>query len=225
MENVSVLLAIGVNEHGFREVLGVVEGMSESKDSCLELLRNLYSRGLEKIDLMVSDKSKGLVEALTEIYPASKWQRCHLRFHRNVLAKVSHGKKATAAAMLKAIHAQESAEAATGKAVEVAGSLDSMKLAAAAAVLREGIAESVTYYRFPRKHHRSIRTNPAIAGLERIMKEIRRRTRVAGCFPDGKSALMLACARLRYVASKSWSDSRVYLDMKLLAEENEEKSA
>ncbi|MDQ8200795.1 transposase, partial [Pelagicoccus enzymogenes] len=100
--------------------------------------------------------------------------------------------------------------------------LESMKLASAAAVLREGISESVTYYRFPRKHHRSIRTNNM---LERIMKEIRRRTRVVGCFPDGKSALMLACARLRYVASKSWSDSRVYLDMKLLAEENEEKSA
>lgn len=222
MENVSVLVAIGVNEHGFREVLGVVEGMSESKDSWLELLKNLYSRGLEKIDLTVSDKSKGLVEALPEIYPASKWQRCLFHFHRNVLAKVSHSKKATAAAMLKAIHAQESAEAATRKAMEVADALESMKLASAAEVLREGIAESVTYYRFPRKHHRSIRTNNM---LERIMKEIRRRTRVVGCFPDGKSALMLACARLRYVASKSWSDSRVYLDMKLLAEENEEKSA
>ncbi len=124
--------------------------------------------------------------------------------------------------MLKAIHAQESAEAATRKAMEVADALESMKLASAAEALRESIAESVTYYRFPRKHHRGMRTNNM---LERIMKEIRRRIRVVGCFPDGKSALMLACVRLRYVASKSWSDSRVYLDMKLLAEENEEKSA
>jgi len=115
--------------------------------------------------------------------------------------------------MLKAIHAQESAEAAKEKAEAVAAQLHAMKLPAAARILLDGIGESVTYYQFPRKHHRSIRTNNM---LERIMKEIRRRTRVVGSFPDGKSALMLACARLRHVASKSWSDSRVYLDMKLL---------
>lgn len=222
MESVSVLVAIGVNEQGYREVLGVCEGMSESKESWLGLLRNLYSRGLESIDLVVSDKSGGLMEALPEIYPQAKWQRCLFHFHRNVLDKVPHSKKAAAAAMLKAIHAQESAEAAKRKASEVAEGLESLKLGAAAKVLREGIAESVTYYRYPRKHHRSIRTNNM---LERIMKEIRRRTRVVGCFPDGKSALMLACARLRYVASKSWSDSRVYLDMGLFAEQEEELSA
>ena len=121
--------------------------------------------------------------------------------------------------MLKAVHTQESAEAAKEKAADVAKKLKAMKLAAAAEILLDGIGESVTYYRFPRKHHRCIRTNNM---LERIMKEIRRRTRVVGSFPDGKSALMLSCARLRYIASSAWSDNRVYLDMKLLAEQPEE---
>jgi len=222
VENVSILVAIGVNEHGYREVLGVIEGMSESKQSWLELLKDLYGRGVRNIDLVISDKSPGLMEALPEVYAQSKWQRCVFHFHSNVLHKVPPSRKANVAAMLKAIHAQESAEAAMRKGAEVADALESMKLPAAAKILREGLAESVTYYRFPRKHHRSIRTNNM---LERIMKEIRRRTRVVGSFPDGKSALMLACARLRYVASKSWSDSRVYLDMKLLNEQNEQKSA
>lgn len=189
----SILVAIGVNEHGYREILGVVEGMSESRDSWLGLLRDLYGRGLEAIDLVVSDKSKGLIEALPEVYPKVKWQRCVFHFHKNVMNKVSPSKKAAAAAMLKAIHAQESAETAKEKAEAVAAQLHAMKLPAAARILLDGIGESVTYYQFPRKHHRSIRTNNM---LERIMKEIRRRTRVVGSFPDGKSALMLACARL-----------------------------
>ena len=226
VENVSILVAIGVNEHGYREVLGVVEGMSESKDSWLELLKSLYARGLEEIDLVVSDKSKGLMKALPEVYPAARWQRCLFhclrfarvssqapRYHRNVMNKVSPSKKAEVAAMLKAIHAQESADKAKRKAAEVAEELEAMKLRSAAEILREGIDETVTYYRYPRKHHRSIRTSNM---LERIMKEIRRRTRVVGSFPDGRSALMLACARLCYVASKSWSQDRVYLDMKLI---------
>ena len=97
-----------------------------------------------------------------------------------------------------------------------------MKLHSAADILSSGIDESVTYYQFPREHHRSIRTNNM---LERIMKEIRRRTRVVGSFPDGKSALMLASARLRYIASKSWSDTRKYMDMTKLEEIKLEKSA
>lgn len=222
VENVSVLVAIGVNEFGYREVLGVVEGMSESKESWKGLLKDLYGRGLHQIDLVISDKAAGLLQALPEVFPQAKWQRCVFHFHKNVMDKVSPSKKSQAGAMLKAIHAQESAEAAREKAAAVAEALEAMKLGAAARVLREGIGETVTYYRFPRKHHRSIRTNNM---LERIMKEIRRRTRVVGSFPDGKSALMLACARLRYIASKAWSDNRIYLDMNLLTEDPEQQSA
>ena len=98
------------------------------------------------------------------------------------------------------------------KALEVADELDSMRLKEAAKVVRDGYAETLTYTRFPREHWRRIRTNNAI---ERLNREIRRRTRVVGTFPDGKSALMLVTARLKYVAESEWG-SRRYLDVTLL---------
>jgi len=206
----------------FREVLGVCEGMSEDKESWRGLLKNLYSRGLRQIDMVISDKSAGLLEVLPEVYAKAKWQRCVFHFHRNILHKVPRQKREEVAAMLKAIHAQEDALSAREKAAAISGKLRDMKLHSAADILSSGIDESVTYYQFPREHHRSIRTNNM---LERIMKEIRRRTRVVGSFPDGKSALMLASARLRYIASKSWSDTRKYMDMTKLEEIKLEKSA
>ena len=97
--------------------------------------------------------------------------------------------------------------------------LEAMKLRAAAETVREGIAETLTYYAFPDKHHRQIRTdNP----LERIMREIRRRSRVVGCFPDGRSALMLAAARLRYIAGSKWGTRR-YMNMERLKELKQER--
>ena len=114
--------------------------------------------------------------------------------------------------MLKPIHAMESREASEAKALEVAAELDGMKLKEAARVVRDGCAETLTYTRFPREHWRRIRTNNAI---ERLNREIRRRTRVVGTFPDGRSALMLVTARLKYVAESEWG-SRHYLDVTLL---------
>ncbi|MCC5789322.1 MAG: IS256 family transposase [Opitutales bacterium] len=222
VENVSILVAIGVNEHGFREVIGASEGMSEDKESWKNLLTELYRRGVREIDLVISDKASGLVESLPEVYPASKWQRCVFHFHKNILHRVPLAKREEVAAMLKAVHAQEDAASAREKAESVVLKLQAMRLSAAGKILAEGIEETLTYYRYPREHHRSIRTNNM---LERIMKEIRRRTRVVGSFPDGKSALMLACARLRYIASKSWSDTRVYLDMKRLEQQEREKAS
>jgi len=91
----------------------------------------------------------------------------------------------------------------TAKAEKVVAALKSMKLGSAAQELKYGVEETLTYTGFPREHWTRIRTNN---GIERIMREIRRRTRVVGCFPDGNSALMLACARLRHVSSSAWSD-------------------
>lgn len=215
VETVSILVAIGVNEEGFREVVGVVEGRKEDADSWRGLLRNLRQRGLEHARLIVSDKSPGLMSVLPEFFPGTPWQRCVFHFHKNIIHEVAPMRRKEVAAMLKAIHSQEDAAACKRKAEEIAQKLESLKLKKAARILREGIEESVTYHRFPREHHRSLRTNNM---LERIMKELRRRTRVVGAFPDGESALMLCCARLRYIESKSWSDSRKYLDMDKLRE-------
>lgn len=209
VKNVSVLLAIGVNAEGYREVLGVCEGSKEDAGSWLRFLRHLKARGLECPRLVVSDKCLGLLEALGEIYPEARWQRCVVHFYRNVMTKVPTSKVSAVMAMLKAIHAQEDAAAAAQKAGAVADKLREMKLPEAAAMVREGIAETLAYMGFPREHWRSLRTNNP---LERIIREIRRRTRVVGAFPDGQSALMLVCARLRHIAGTKWG-TRKYMDM------------
>jgi len=212
VRNISVLVAIGVNNDGFREIIGVAEGSKEDKASWANFLRYLKLRGLERIDLFISDKSLGLLEVIPDFYPKAKWQRCMVHFYRNIFALVPHSKVKEVATMLKAIHAQENIEEARRKRDMVAQKLVEMKLGKAAEAVRKVGDETFAYYSFPVEHWKRIRTNN---GLERIMKEIRRRTRVVGAFPDGESALMLVAARLRHVASTTWS-SRLYLNMTLI---------
>lgn len=213
-ENVSVMVAIGVNGDGDREVIGCAEGFAESKDSWKEFLLWLRGRGLSGVRMVTGDKSLGMLGALEEVFPQAKYQRCTVHFYRNVLGKVPRQKRERVAKMLKAIHAQESLEASMAKAESVAADLEAMKLGAAAKVVREGCAETLTYTAFPMSHWVRIRTNNAI---ERLNREIRRRTRVVGTFPDGKSALMLVTARLKYIAESEWG-SRRYLDVSMLKE-------
>jgi transposase-like protein len=165
----------------------------------------------------LQDKCLGLVESLGEFYPEAQWQRCAVHFYRNVWTAVPTSKVKEVAAMLKAIHAQEDRAAARQKAEQVAAKLKEMKLADAAALVVAGIEETLYYYAFPREHWRSLRTNNP---LERLLREVRRRTRAVGAFPDGKSAPMLAAARLRHVAGTKWGTRR-YLDMNRLAEASE----
>ena len=215
-ENVAVMVAIGVNEDGYREVIGCAEGFTESSGCWRDFLSRLKSRGLRGVRMFVGDKAAGMVGSIAEVFPDAKYQRCTVRFYRNVLAKVPKSKRPQAAAMLKAIHAMESREAAAAEAGAVAGDLESMRLKEAAKVVRGGHAETLTYCAMPREHWRRIRTSNAI---ERLNREIRRRTRVVGTFLDGKSALMLVAARLKYVADSEWG-SRRYLDVSLLKEQS-----
>ena len=214
VKNVALLVAIGVSQSGYREILAVSEGTKEDKSSWTEFLRSLKERGLKGVELIVSDKCLGLVESLAEFYPEAKWQRCVVHFYRNVWSAVPSGKVKSVATMLKAIHAQEDAQAAKEKARQVIMKLREMKLARAAEIVESGIDETLSYYAMPQEHWRSLRTNNP---LERLNREIRRRTRVVGSFPDGKSALMLVAARLRHVASTKWGTKR-YLLMNRLAE-------
>ena len=116
--------------------------------------------------------------------------------------------------MRKAIHAQEDREAALKKAEDVAVKLEKMKLKKAASLVRESVHETLGYMSFPREHWTRLRTNNP---LERLMKEIKRRTKVVGAFPDGNSALMPAAARVRHVAGTRWG-TRKYPDMDRLYE-------
>ena len=135
-----------------------------------------------------------------------------VHFYRNVFTAVPNGRVKEVATMLKAIHAQEDVKEARKKASSVVAKLEAMKLRKSAEIVREGVEETLTYYAYPAEHWRRIRTNNP---MERIIREIRRRTRVVGNFPDGESALMLVAARLRHIAGTKWGLRR-YLDMELL---------
>ena len=196
----------------------LIEGPKEDREGWGAFLRHLKQRGLSGVRLFITDKCLGLVEALAEYYPEAQWQRCTVHWYRNVLSQVPRQKMREVAAMLKAIHAQEDRMNAQQKAQAVVVKLRQLKLPKAAKVIEEGYDETLSYYAFPDKHWRQLRTNNP---LERIMREIRRRTRVVGSFPDGNSALMLATARLRHIAGTRWSTRR-YLDMNHLYEQERE---
>jgi len=212
--NVSVLVAVGVSTSGHREILGVAEGAKEDKAGWSGFLRYLKDRGLKGVQLIISDACIGLAESVGDFYPEARWQRCTVHFYRNIFSFVPKAKMKDVTIMLKAIHASEDLQAAEEKSAAVVEKLKGMKLHQAAEILRKGIAETLSYYEFPSSHWQRIRTNNP---LERIMREIRRRTNVVGAFPDGNSALMHVAARLRHIAGTKWSSKR-YLNMQLLRE-------
>lgn len=209
IQNVSVLVAIGVNEDGCREIIGAAEGMKEDKESWRSFFVWLKERGLSGVRLIIGDKNLGMQETISEVYPDARYQRCTVHFYRNIFSVTPRNRMKSVSMMLKAIHAQESREAAREKAAQVAEKLKEMKLSAAAKKLTEGIEETLTYMDFPTQHWSRIRTNNTI---ERLNREIKRRTRAIGAFPDGQSALMLVCARLRHVAGTQWGTKR-YMNM------------
>jgi transposase-like protein len=220
VKNVAILVAVGVDEDGYREILGICEGAKEDEQSWSEFLRHLKQRGLKGVQLVTADRCLGIVESIAKFYPEARYQRCMVHFYRNVFSVVPNSKVKEVAAMLKAIHAQEDREQALAKAQAVTEKLEAMKLFKAAVKVREGIEETLSYTYFPREHWRRIRTNNM---LERVMREIRRRTRVVGNFPDGNSALMLAAARLRHIAGTKWGTQR-YLNMKRLKDMEKEQA-
>jgi putative transposase len=135
-----------------------------------------------------------------------------VHFYRNIFSHVSATKVREVSHMLKAIHAQESREAADQKARTIVEDLRASKMSKAADLVAQAVHETLTYSAFPDIHWQKIRTNNP---LERIMKEIRRRTRVVGAFPDGQSCLNLAAARLRHIAGTKWS-AKCYMNMRPL---------
>jgi putative transposase len=189
VRNVSLLVASAVNSEGFREILGICEGAKEDKSGWSAFLRHLVDRGLKGVQVIISDACGGLMESAAEYLPEARWQRCMVHFYRNVFSRVPATKVREVSHMLKAIHAQESREAADQKARTIVDDLRAARMTTAADLVERSVSETLTYYAFPDIHWQKIRTNNP---LERIMKEIRRRTRVVGAFPDGQSCLNLA---------------------------------
>ena len=165
-----------------------------------EVMEMCHREGLYQIDLLNGSRNK-----VTEREYWAK-RKGQVKLDKENASLLAEGK------MLKAIHAQESKKAAREKAKAVVEELRSMKLKEAAKKVESGIEETLTYCDFPSEHWTRIRTNNVI---ERLNREIRRRTRVVGSFPDGNSALMLVCARLRHVAGTQWGNKK-YMNMKHL---------
>ena len=221
IESIAVLIALGVNSAGNREIIGAAEGSKEDKESWLKFLRALKERGLTGVRLMIGDKCLGLVEAMKEVFPDTENQRCIVHFMRNVFCDVPRSRGKEIGAKLKAIFAQEDRAACLKKAEEVAQFLRENKMRTAANTLEKGILEALTYTNYPHEHWLKIRSNN---GIERINREIRRRTNAVGCFPDGNSALMLVCARLRFVSASEWG-VKTYLNMERLYELERERES
>ena len=160
-----------------------------------------------------------MLETINEVFPDSRYQCCIVHFYRNVFSVIPRGKVRAVSMMLKAIHSQESKEAARAKAKQVASKLREMRLSTAARKVEESIEETLTFMEFPSQHWTRLRTNNL---LERVIREIKRRTRAIGAFPDGQSALMLVCARLRHVAVSEWGTER-YMNMDHLWEMDAER--
>ena len=166
-----------VSEDGCREALGTAEGMKEDEASWVSFFQWLLGRELDGVKLIVGDKCLGMLEAVGEVSPEAKYQRCTIHFYRNVFSVVPRSKVKLVAKMLKAIHAQESKKAAREKVKAVVAERKAMKLKEAAKKVEDSVEETLTYCDFPSEHWTRIRTNNVI---ERLNREIRRRTRVVG---------------------------------------------
>jgi hypothetical protein len=162
VRNVSLLVAIGVNGEGYREILGICEGAKEDKAGWSGFLKHLKGRGLHGVRLIISDACMGLSESAAEFFPEAAWQRCIVHWYRNIFSHVPSTKVREIAAMLKAIHAGEDMVAARQKAVQVIEKLRALRLTNAAELVATAVEETLAYYAFPQEHWRRIRTTDEI---------------------------------------------------------------
>ena len=162
VRNVSLLVASAVNSEGFREILGICEGAKEDKSGWSAFLRHLVDRGLKGVQLIISDACRGLMESAAEYLPDARWQRCMVHFYRNVFSHVPATRVREVSHMLKAIHAQESRDAADRKARAIVEDLRAARMNTAADLVERSVHETLTYYAFPDIHWQKIRTTDEI---------------------------------------------------------------
>jgi putative transposase len=212
VSSMALLACVGVDEEGFREVLAVEVAGTEKGAAYASLLRGLLDRGLKGVRLMVSDDHEGIKTAVRGELPGVDWQRCVVHFERNVLAHVPSSSMAEVAQDLSAIFKVRRHKTAQALAEEFV-SLYEKSYPKAVSVFEAGIEDALTYLRYPGSHHARIRTTNM---LERLFKEVKRRTRVVGVFPSETSASTLA-TEIALRSSEEWALRR-YLTMDALQE-------
>ena len=208
----ALVIATGVRENGEREVLGFALGASEEEAFWLDFLRSLKRRGLTGVQLVTSDAHEGLRKALGQVLAGVTWQRCRVHFMRNLLAHVPRGDKSIVAAALRTIFAQPDRQAAGVQLAEVVQAMQ-RRWPKAAELLAQAEDDILAYMVFPAElWTRIYSTNP----LERLNKEVKRRTNVVGVFPDGGSVTRLVGAVLLEVADE-WQVGRRYFSLETMA--------
>jgi len=201
----AVVMAIGVRETGERALLGFAVGASEDAAFWLSFLRSLVQRGLRGVQLVISDSHEGLKAALSQVLAGATWQRCRVHFMRNVLAHIPHGDKSMIAAALRTFFAQPNRQAAGQQLQEVVRAM-LPRWPKAAQLVAEAEEDILAYMAFPPEHWTRIySTNP----LERLNKEVKRRTNVVGVFPDEAAVVRLIGAVLLEQADE-WEVDRRY---------------
>jgi len=215
----AVVVAVGVTASGVREVLGVDIGPSEDGTFWLTFLRGLVARGLRGVHLVTSDAHEGLRQAIGAVLHGASWQRCRVHFLRNALALVPKGVQQLVAATIRTVFAQPTAEAARRQWRQVADGFRA-RWPRLAALLDEAESDVLAYLAFPREHWRQLwSTNP----LERLNKELKRRTNVVGIFPNPAAVVRLVGALLGEQHDE-WQVGRRYFSaesMALLRQEDE----
>jgi putative transposase len=207
VEDAAVLIAIGVDEHGKRHVLGVSVATSEHEVHWREFLASLLQRGLTGVRLIISDNHAGLKAARRAVFGGVPWQRCQFHLQQNAQAYVTkHEMKSVVAADIRAIFAagdSDEADRLLKRTVEKY----QQTMPKLATWMEASLPEGLTVFSFPERHRRLLRTTN---GVERVNKEIKRRTRVAGLFPNEASCLRLVSAILMEI-SEDWQTGKCYL--------------
>ncbi len=199
----ALLTVAGIREDGYREILGLKLAESEGEDFWLELFEELKNRGLRGVKLVVSDGHKGIRAAVEKAFLGVSWQMCHVHFVRDVLRKVPKKRWKEISQRLK--EAMKSVE----DMQKLIQELEREDLKRAASACERYIHDLYNYQSFPKKHWRRIRTTNI---LERVNKELKRRSRMVGAFPNDRSLIRLAVAMLIDI-NEEWLTGRKYLDM------------
>jgi transposase-like protein len=204
--SMALMIAYGVNKAGSRQILAVEPMFDESEDSWRAFFRNLKSRGLKRICLCISDASLGIQAAVRKEWLGASWQRCKVHFMRNILAKVTHREKARFAERLKQIWTQPDAKSARKIAALLAEEY-TKRFPEAVRCLEDGLEDSLAFYAFPEVDKKKISSTN---GVERLNREIRRRSRVIGVFPTPESHVrLITCYLIEY--AEDWETERNYI--------------
>jgi putative transposase len=207
----AAIVAVGANAEGKREVLGLATGESEAEPFWKDFLRSLTTRGLRGVKLVIADDHKGLRAAATKVLNTSQ-QRCRVHWMRNILGRVGKTHRAAVAALIKTVFVQETQEAARQQWRSVADNLRE-RFNSVADLMDTSEEDVLAYMAFPKEHWTQIHsTNP----LERLNKEIKRRTNVVGIFPNDAAIIRLVGALL-LEQNDEWALTRRYMSLESLA--------